>query len=411
MILVNEDNIGTINERLEKLYETFSLDASNEEISIGDSKITIAFPDELDYIDYSIDDFLNYTEDISSICQVDKSTVRCSKFVQTIIGGAHAFIPSIESFEKEVVENETYNISIQNEPFLVGLIATKDGLFDEDFGIYPCTEYTVIEIVYKESGSILERESEVRIIKEFLFYLSHKYSTPLQIGEFFDFERSSAYDDFADDTDQEVNDDTEVKNISSQSLLRYSNLMDMYIEALSVVNDEIRFLYYYKIIEHCSPIVSKMKAYEQLNRKLDMIPFNNRDYRYLDSIFQLTREYDTSLRDSELAFTVLIECIDIVQLYEFLPDNLKKKLSKTYQYKNEAIKYDMELVKLNQIKQGISNILYATRNSIVHAKSNYTTTGDECNSDDLNILNIFISKLCYCLIAWNNRQPEMFRIK
>lgn len=411
MGLISDDNIGIINERLEKLYEIFSLDASDDDIAIGDSKITIAFPDEPEYIDYSIDDFLNYTEDIASINKVDDSTVRSSKIVQTILSGVHAFLPNIDSLEKEVVENEGYTISIQTKPFLIGLISTKEGLFEDDYGIYPCTEYTVVEIVYKEIENILDRESEIRIIKEFIFYLSHKYLTPIQLGEFFNFEVRSAYDDFADDIEQDANEVVEVKRITTQSLLKYSNLMDMYIEALSVVNDEIRFLQYYKIIEHCSPIVSKMKAYEQLNRKLDLIPFNNRDYRYLDSIFELTREYDISLRDSELAFTVLLECIDIVQLYEFLPESVKKRLSKTYQYKNEAIKYDMELVKLNQIKQGISSVLYATRNSIVHAKSNYTITGDECNSEDLESLNIFISKLCYCLIAWNNRQPEMFRIK
>jgi len=89
----------------------------------------------------------------------------------------------------------------------------------------------------------------------------------------------------------------------------------------------------------------------------------------------------------------------------------KKSLSKKYQFKNENIKYDLDISKQNQIKHGMSIILYATRNSIVHAKSNYTLTGEECITDDLEGLNVFISKLCYCLISWNNRQLEMFKLK
>lgn len=411
LVVVNEDNIDTINERLGKLYELFSLDPSYEDITIGNSNITIAYPDEPNYIDYSIGDLLTYTEDISSITKVDNATVRSSRVVQTIINGASSYSPHLEFLGDELIEDEKYTVSIQSEPFLIGLIATKERIFDEDYGISPCTIYTALEIVYKDAESVLDRKSEIKLIKEILFYLSHKYSTPLEIGEFFEFERSSPFDDFADDYEDDESEDVKVVKTPSKNLLGYTNLMDMYIEALSVGNKEICFLYYYKIIEHCSPIVSKMKAYEQLNRKLDLMPFNDRDYKYLDSIFELTREYDISLRDSELAYTVLLECIDIVQLYDFLPENLKKRLSKKYQYQNEAINYKFDVVKLNQIKHGISSILYATRNSIVHAKSNYIPTGDECNNEDLDSLNIFISKLCYCLIAWNNRQPEMFRLK
>ena len=54
LILVNEENISTINERLEKLYKLFSLDPYEEDLATGDSEIVIAFPDESEYIAYSI---------------------------------------------------------------------------------------------------------------------------------------------------------------------------------------------------------------------------------------------------------------------------------------------------------------------------------------------------------------------
>ncbi|WP_321436597.1 hypothetical protein [uncultured Bacteroides sp.] len=408
-ILITEDNITTIKERLEKLHLTFSLDESEDEFSIGDSEIYIEFPEEDEYMVYSIADFLAYTENIDSIVKLNDSTVRSSRIVQTIIN-INDFLFDSAGIKNNVVENENFTISLCSNPFLIGLIATKERIFDEDYGITPCSMYTVVEIIYKDETSVLNIPTETKYIKEFLFYLSHKYSTPISIGEFMtDGFRTDGTIDIEDiSTDGKKIENTK---ISINNLLTYSNLMDMYVDAMSIGNKEIKFLYYYKIIEHCSPIVSKMKAYELLNRKLDLLPYNNRDYKYLDSIFELTREYDISLRDSELAYTVLLECIDIIQLYEFLPESIKRALSRKYKYENKNIKYDLELSKQNSIKHGISLILYATRNSIVHAKSNYSLTGDECNVDDLEDLNVFISKLCYCLIAWNNRQSETYRLK
>lgn len=408
-IVVTEDNILIIKERLEKLYEKFSFDESEQEILIGNSDIEIEFPSEQERITYSISDFLKYTENIDSIVKVDNSTVRSSRIVQTIIEINDYFL-DFSSIISHVVENKDYSISLNYDPFLVGLIATGEGMFDNNYGITPCSLYKVVEIIYKDEISEVDASKERKLVKEFLFYLSHIFNTPITIGEFITLDRYNIDEDIDFEEETTNNRKVEVINIPSDNLLSYSNLMDMHVEAMSIGNMEIKFLYYYKIIEHCSPIVSKMKAYELLNRKLDLLPYN-RDYKYLDSIFELTREHDISLRDSELVYNVLLECIDIIQLYEFLPSNVKKDLSKKYQYKNENIKYDLDKFKQNQIKQGISNLLYATRNSIVHAKSNYTLTGEECKTDDLEELNNFISKLCYCLIAWNNRQPEMFKLR
>lgn len=410
-VFVTEENISIINKRLESIYEKFSIEESIEIVYPGDPEINILFPDEPDGISYSVSDFLEYTEDIESIIKVDNSTVRSSRIVQTIIE-INDYLFSFTSIKNNVIENENYSISLISCPFLIGLTATKEGIYNDDYGYFPCSIYTAVEIKYKDDQSVVDSATETKLIKEFLFYLSHKYNTPIYIAEFLTFDSFSIEEEYNEDFVEtpEIN-KVDVNKISSENLLNYSDLMDMYVEAMSIGNKEIKFLYYYKIIEHCSPIVSKKTAYEQLNRKLDLMPYNNRDYKYLDSIFELTREYDISLRDNELAYTVLLECIDIVQLYEFLPESLKKKLSKKFQYKNENIKYDLDGSKQNQIKQGISNILYATRNRIVHAKSNYTLTDEECSIDDLDELNTFISKLCYCLIAWNNRQPDMFKLK
>ena len=67
----------------------------------------------------------------------------------------------------------------------------------------------------------------------------------------------------------------------------------------------------------------------------------------------------------------------------------------------------MTAEKERAIKNKVAAILYATRNSIVHAKANYEPTGDECPQEDLFQLNIFMRKLCKDLIFWKDKHPEI----
>ena len=408
VLVVTTDNIGIINERLERLYKIFSLDEIEEPVKVGDDVICIHFPEEHETIEYSISDFLMYTEDVESIIKINSSTVRNSRIVQTIVDIDDYFLNYI-NINNNSLEDSKFKLRLCSNPFLIGLVASKEKKYEEDYGITPCSRYLVVEIIYSDKSFVLDEQYETELIKRYLFYISTKYNRSISIGEMIDVDAFFLPDEFDDEIIEEESD--ELLNISNGSLLKYSSLMDMYTEALSVGDPEIKYLYFYKIIEHCSPIVSKLKAYDMLNKKLDLLTFKNRDYKYLDSIFELTREYDTSLRDSELVNTVLSECIDIVELYEYLPETIKRKLSKKHQYKNTSLSYSFDLTKLTSIKQGISQILYSTRNNIVHAKSNYELTGDECKYEEMGDLNIFISKVCFCLIAWNDRQPEMFRIK
>ena len=186
--------------------------------------------------------------------------------------------------------------------------------------------------------------------------------------------------------------------------------MDYYVEGLSIGKQDIKYLHLYKIIEYFSPIVSKKTSYEQLNQRLDALQVIDRDSEYLESIFTLTKQYEVSLKDKELANTVLNECIDITSLFSFLPDKLQKNISKNCQFDMKYIA-SLNSVKVEAVKKEIAGILYATRNSIVHAKSNYTVTGKECLEDDLEQLNIFMARLCECLFVWNGRQSKELMLK
>lgn len=58
----------------------------------------------------------------------------------------------------------------------------------------------------------------------------------------------------------------------------------------------------------------------------------------------------------------------------------------------------------------VGKIIYATRNKVVHAKSNYEMTGNECNNADLETLNGFMKEACSQSIRWYNRQPQHLKL-
>lgn len=198
--------------------------------------------------------------------------------------------------------------------------------------------------------------------------------------------------------------------IHQNELIPYCRAMDYYMEGLYIGKMDIKYLHLYKIIEYFSRIVSKKASYEQLNKRLDALQVVERDSEYLESIFKLTKQYEVSLRDKELANTVLNECVDIASLFQFLPDKIQKTLSKSFHFEVKNIA-SLSSSTLEIIKKEIADILYATRNSIVHAKSNYTVTGKECPEEDLEQLNEFMVKLCECLFVWNGRQSKEFQLK
>ena len=394
---VSTKNVRKINERLNYLYDNFNIEPRDEEVKIGDSTIYIDFPDEWDYENcyYSVDDFLNYTEGIKNIKVIKDHSVICGNIRQTLINVDDYYyehrVPQIK------FESDDISMKIINYPFLIGIIASRDGIYDKDMGVFPCSDYMAAELRYKKEPNENEEEN-IGFIKKCLYYVTSKYDVPISIGQF------RSWDDITDEEPpQKV-------IINDTQLLPYCSAMDYYIKALSIEAADIKYIHLYKIIEYFSPVVSKKQSYEKLNQKLDAFQIKERSYKYLESIFQLTKQYEISLKDKELAFTVLTECIDILTLFEYLPKSIQKCIQKDCKFdikKIDLLKED----KIIEIKKEIGNILYATRNSIVHAKSNYSSTGKECPDKDLEQLNIFMSLLCKCLFVWNGRQPKEYQLK
>jgi len=150
-------------------------------------------------------------------------------------------------------------------------------------------------------------------------------------------------------------------------------------------------------------------AYERLNQKLDSLTVAGRNYQYLDSLLELSKHYELSKSDNLLCRTVLLECVDIVPLFGLLPLRIRKEIKKRCSFQFTQLK-DCSSKELSQIKSEVGDVIYATRNRIVHAKTNWEKSDYACYGNDMDKMNEFMKSLAQCLIIWNGRQPKEFQV-
>lgn len=391
---VSTRNIRTIKRTLERLCNEFNIDPLREDVRLGDDSILIEYPDDMVEEPISVDDFLYYTSDLDHLVREDDSTVRMGRIRQTIVNidsyRYYYLVPEI------TYEDQKITLKIVENPVLIGLVASRERLFNEDFGVYPCSMYYAVELSYK-TDKMYSKQIEDEIIESFLYHVAAKYDVSVEVGEFF------AWEDLTE----------EIKpapcRIDESSILPYSEAMRYYSKALRIADPDMQYHHLYKIIEHFSPLVSKKIAYEKLNQKLDTLSVVSRDCRYLDSLLDLAKQYQVSLKDKELCKTVLLECIDIVPIFHLLPVTLQMDIAKRCSVKAESLS-ESSVTVLEKVKNELGEVIYMTRNRIVHAKSNWGPSDRACLEADMPEMNEFMKALAKCLIVWNGRQPKEFRV-
>jgi hypothetical protein len=379
---MNEETIKAIDERIKRIKEKFSMefgyyDADNIE------KVYLFEPEEDDLLNdgVEIDAFMKYTENIEELIKIDNTSVRCGKFRQTIVYEGDSFVKCYPSL---IVDD--CKLSIVYQPFFIGIIAFLEG-YDSD---HPYSFYTAVELEYIGENRMTEEEETI-LIKRYLYAVSTKLGYSVSIDTF------NKWPDFSKEDESICGYKNQVLNIVD--IPPYSEAMDYYIGALSTSDNAIRFLMYYKVVEYFYQRVSMKEYYEKCIEAKSFIEFE-----------LLNRKEIFKSGEENIPKTILRNCIEtdkMTFLFSFLPEKTQNDLKK----RNKLKKGDSIISKLNDIKNDVASILCSTRNSIVHAKSNYKPKGNECPEEDMEELNEFMDKLCQCVFAWNGKQPEIYRLK
>jgi hypothetical protein len=184
----------------------------------------------------------------------------------------------------------------------------------------------------------------------------------------------------------------------------YNPAMELFINANQAISPDLKYLTYYKIFEYFAPFYSRIDAFEAMRKKLDSSNANSLNGDFIESIFELAKNYEKSIRDKELIKSLIDNTFDLVDIYYSIPISIRQKVNV------EKLEYNTKKEVKDRVINHLGNVVYTTRNRIVHAKSNFEPTGIECNDEDLEQLNEFMHMACYSKIKWHNRLPKHLKI-
>lgn len=302
---------------------------------------------------------------------------------------------------KLVKEFELGKIIIEDNVDILRFASMRVGAYHEKYGTFH-QHYPVVQIEYHDKQNRLSVDDEDKLILSYLFEISDSTGYNISIGKFMILNKEL---ETKIEKIIEKEDDFEEGNpiIKLKPLIDYNEGMDLFISAIQVNDESLKFLNFYKIIEYFAPIIIRLEGNSLLVSKLDNPKVLSPDREFINSIFDLVNSVKENQKDSELGKVVLMH-VDIVDIINLLPERIIKH-SKGIA-KIQEINYETPKEKLSVIISVISNALYSTRNWVVHAKSNYQLTGNEVEKDELEQLNIFMKQLTAKLIRWYEKLPK-----
>jgi hypothetical protein len=273
--------------------------------------------------------------------------------------------------------------------FIVAFAAYKTDSYDSDF--HAPDSYWCIEIAYYDIVQRLSQPEEEELVASSLFELAAA-GYPFVKGR------------FEDIPSVEESDALEDEMMGGQVMPQFRPLepfnegMRLFNAAIVVDDPELRLLSLYKILEYFGPVVLRLERNEALRKKLDSSGALQADAEFLESLYQLSISFKERSHDAELPNLVLKECVDMVELSNLLPSSLKKGLT-----------YNSQKTEIDKLTKTVADALYTTRNSVAHAKSNYTKQGTEVPSSEMAQLTEFLKIAAIQTIRWHNRLPDHLR--
>jgi hypothetical protein len=269
-----------------------------------------------------------------------------------------------------------------NDP-LVQYVAVKNG---SDFEYLPA--YASLAIQYSAKQKHIPDKEEEQLLESLMFELA---ST-----EDIVFSKNELIRDFEEDPFYEFEGQKFAKKL--RPLECFNEGMRLYLAAANVAGLELQLLSYYKVLEFFAPIVLALESNEALRKRLDSPAALNPDGNYLQSIFELARATERRKNDKEMIRLVLETCVDFVDVSRLLPKPLAKTLSPD------------DKKGLAEHSRVVAEALYATRNQVAHAKSNYELQGTEISAEYLPELIKFVQAAAVRAVRWYNRLPTHLKL-
>ncbi|QOG04656.1 hypothetical protein [Flavobacterium sp. MDT1-60] len=379
-----EDDLLYSEERIEEII-------SNEE---DIDYIHIDFPGEHENASIETSEFLKLGDEIKSIKVINKSHIKTnlrSYYIVAATDSEETHVLSEYSDIKTTSINGT-EINILTESIIVGLAATKLDEYDKDYwGTF--SQYFSIEIIYGSKENVLSQEKEIDLLNAFIFEVADTTGIALNLSEI-----NNPMNDYYE-YDESVNVTQTLRELEP-----FNEGMKLFVSAVQIKDSELKFLNFYKVLEHFAPIAVNIEANELMRKKLDAPKNLFEDGDFIRSIFQLANSMRDRYNDEDLIKAAFNTCFDFIGLFEELPTSIQKKI--TNHLKIKKLEYGGDRQQLTTASNIAAKIIYKTRNKVVHAKSNFIPDGEEIQNHEFENLNHFMKSASSQAIRWYSRQPN-----
>lgn len=362
------------------------------------------FPGEQDFVHFDPLELINIFDEIKSISIVNNGYIKTNL--------RRYYIVSLTDSEDEHLLRNFHQIdssfkngikiSLIEQSFIVGLSATKLEEYDGDGYWGTASQYLVLEMIYDNETKILDESKELEVINSYIFEIADSTGFSLSRSEI-----KNPIHEYYDYYNNE--DESESSSHSLRELEPFNEGMNLFVSAVQIKDPELKFLNFYKVLEHFSPVAVNIEANELMRKKLDAPKSSFEDGDYIRSIFDLAHSMRDRFNDEDLIKASINSCIDIVGLFNQLPESIKKKIRK--HIGTTELTYSIEKQKIITSTNIASKIIYKTRNKVVHAKSNFKLTGDEIDLSEFNQLNKFMKEASSQAIRWYSRQPNHLKLE
>ncbi|AZB01912.1 hypothetical protein EG359_20980 [Chryseobacterium joostei] len=357
------------------------------------TEIEFFFLGEQNYTTVIFEEFIDLADQIKSLMIINEGFIKTKN---------HSFyIVSANDSRGDFILNENHNlqlhvkgkkisVDIVSESIIVGLAACNLAMYDDNYW-GTITPYQAINISYEDHECRLNDMDELALLNSYLFEIADTLNIALIRT---DIHLPEEYEYLEDEEQYE----------SLRELEPFNEGMKLFTSAVQIEDEELKFLNFYKVLEHYSPIAVNIEANELMRKKLDSPKSKFEDGDFIRSIFQLANSMRDRFNDEDLIKSAFGTCVDFIGLYEELPLSIQKKI--TGHLKLKKLEYGIDRQQISIASNIAAKIIYKTRNKVVHAKSNFIPDGEEIKSDEFAQLNQFMKFASSQAIRWYARQPN-----
>ena len=274
---------------------------------------------------------------------------------------------------------------------IFGVLIAAAGNYDEDYP--PMGEEDMfVELRYDHK---LPEDVALSLVEAYMFELSSN----LRI----DLARTVYPDIQARDPDQDGQDLTQLERRFRPLLVGRGlfEVLRIYNSAAASSEPEIQILFFTKVFEYVSQTVVKEESNQAIRAKLLSPRALEPDSDFISELQALVEKQRTFQKDKEAIKLTACACCEASELAKLAPSFLEelKCISITSKPKE----------KIEALRK-LGSVLYATRNSIVHAKANYEPTGEECPEGELPQFVQCLKLAAQQVIRWYHTRPENMRV-